>query len=156
MGLSDAFGRFFSRSTAGAAPAPAPATRSVQMDYNDPRIPAGAQDRVRRILACLQEVEALAAREQIGSFNRIDIDQMRDLHLPKLVRSYVEIPAAHRSEIFRTTGKSASYILNDSLDKMQAKIDDILRNLAQHDIEAFTQNARFIGQRYADDDNPFS
>ncbi len=53
------------------------------------------------------------------------------------------------------TTDDTSFILNESLDKMQGKIDDILRNLAQHDIDAFTNNTQFIGQRYADEDNPF-
>lgn len=83
------------------------------------------------------------------------MEQMRDLHLPKLIKSYVDIPAEHRSEIFRTTGKSASFILNESLDKMQAKVDEILRNLAQKDLDAFSNNIKFIGQRYSDDD-PFA
>ena len=95
------------------------------------------------------------AREQIPGFTRVDVDQLREQHLPKLVKSYIDIPPAHRSEIFRKSGKSASYILNDSLDQMQHKIDEILRNLAQHDLDAFTNNTRFIGERYASND-PFA
>lgn len=127
----------------------------VDVDFEDERVPGPAKDRIRRILACLQEVEVAMSRETIPGFSRIDVEQMRNLHLPKLVKSYIDIPAAHRSEIFRKTGKSASFILNESLDKMQAKIDEILRNLAQHDIDAFTQNTQFIGQRYSEEDNPF-
>ena len=146
-----------STTTPTNAPAlPAAPLPPVAIDYEDERVPATAKDRVRRILACLQEVELAMSRESIPGFSRIDVEQMRSHHLPKLVKSYIDIPAAHRSEIFRKTGKSASFILNESLDKMQGKIDEILRNLAQHDIDAFTQNTQFIGQRYADEDNPFS
>ncbi|WP_240700580.1 hypothetical protein [Sphingobium sp. MP9-4] len=125
------------------------------IDYEDERVPGPAKDRIRRIHACLQQVEAAMERETIPGFSRVDVEQMRSHHLPKLVKSYIDIPALHRSEIFRKTGKSASFILNESLDKMQSRIDEILRNLAQHDIDAFTQNTQFIGQRYADEDNPF-
>lgn len=132
----------------------APAIPPVQVDYEDSRIPASAKDRIRRIQACLHEVEAALTREDMPGFSRIDIDQMREQHLPKLVKSYIDIPEAHRSEIFRKTGKSASFILNDSLEQMQSKIDTILRNLAQKDIDAFTNNIKFVDERYADQ-NPF-
>jgi hypothetical protein len=133
---------------------PAPAAPPVQFDYEDDRIPVSAKDRIRRILACLHEVDTALAREDMPGFSRVDIDQMREQHLPKLVKSYIDIPEAHRSEIFRKTGKSASFVLNGSLDQMQARIDTILRNLAQKDIDAFTNNTRFVGERYSDS-NPF-
>ena len=145
----------------GAAKPPvlvAPVTQALpraQMNYEDEHVPSGAQSRIRRILACLHDIETTLSREQVPGFTRIDVEQMREQHLPALVKSYINIPPEHRAEIFRKTGKSASFILNESLDQMQAKIDEILRNLAQNDIDAFTNNTRFIGQRYADDDNPF-
>lgn len=151
----------FVRAITGAPPTPAPpvpaapAVPRVTMDYEDNRIPSGAKDLIRRILACLEQVEDLMQREQVPGFSRLDVEQMRDVHLPKLVKSYVDIPEEHRTEIFRKTGKSASYILCDSLEQMQSKIDDILRNLAQHDIDAFVDNTRFVTERYTNTD-PFA
>lgn len=144
------------RGEAQPAPSAQPPVKvpPVTFDYEDERIPVSAKDRIRRILACLHEVEAALSREDVPAFTRIDIEQMRDEHLPKLVKSYIDIPEAHRSEIFRKTGKSASFVLNGSLDQMQARIDTILRNLAQKDIDAFTNNTRFVGERYSDS-NPF-
>lgn len=139
-----------------ARPTPAPASAaSGTFDLEDERIPEAARVKIRRILACIDEVGQAMQREQVPGFSRLDMEQMRDIHLPKLARSYIDIPHDYRSEIFRKTGKSASFILLESLDKMQAKMDEILKNLAQSDIEAFTQNAQFIGQRYADEGNPF-
>ena len=149
------------RAFTGPAPAPtpmptaAPALPRIEVDYEDDRIPGKAKDHVRKILACLKQVEELMDREQVPGFSRLDVEQMRDVHLPKLVKSYIDIPEEHRAEIFRKTGKSASYILCDSLEKMQAKIDEIMRNLAQHDIDAFTDNTRFIEERYTNSD-PFA
>lgn len=137
-----------------APPPPAPIVPLITVDYEDSRVPSGAKGRIRRILACLTEVETAMAREQIPGFTRVDVDQLREQHLPKLVKSYIDIPPAHRSEIFRKTGKSASFILDEGLDQMQHRIDEILRNLAQQDIDAFTNNTRFIGERYAQN-NPF-
>lgn len=149
------------KAVTGSPPAPmnppvpaAPAIPPVIIDYDDDRIPEPAKDKARRILACLKEVEELVAREPNASFSKVDIEQMRSHHLPKLLKSYIDIPPAHRSEFFRKHGKSASFILGESLDQMQGKVDDIMRNLAQHDIDAFTDNTRFIKERYTDT-NPF-
>ncbi|MEI6643727.1 MAG: hypothetical protein WCL10_16985 [Novosphingobium sp.] len=136
--------------SAPAAPAVLPAT----IDYEDDRIPSSAKARIRRILAGLLEVENALLREDMPNFSRVDIDQMREQHLPKLVKSYIDIPEAHRAEIFRKTGKSASFILDDSLDQMQTRVDTILRSLAQKDIETFTNNTKFVGERYSTN-NPF-
>lgn len=142
----------------GSAPEPAPpppvATPAPTMDYADNRIPTGAKERIARILNTLAQVEAAMAREPIPGITAIDLVQLRDQHLPTLVKSYIDIPPAHRSEIFRKTGKSASFILDEGLDQMQHRVDDIMRNLAQQDIDAFTNNTRFIGERYAGN-NPF-
>lgn len=154
MNLMEFFRKLFAPPPPPPAPLP-PAPEPVRVDYDDPRVPDGAQARIARILASLDEVQEAATREQATTINRFDLEQMRDLHLPKLVKSYIDIPAAHRAEIFRKTGKSASFILDESLDAMQGKLDDMLRSLAQHDLDAFTHNTQFIGQRYADKDNPF-
>ncbi|ESQ86571.1 hypothetical protein ABAC460_22930 [Asticcacaulis sp. AC460] len=154
MNIVEFFRRLFSKPSPAPAPLP-PATSPVRVEYNDTRIPPSAQTRIRKILVTLDEVQDAASREATSGINRFDLEQMRDLHLPKLVKSYIDIPPAHRAEIFRKTGKSASFILDESLDKMQDKLDDMMRSLAQHDLDAFTHNTQFIGQRYADKDNPF-
>lgn len=136
-------------------PAPPVPRAAPAFDFSDERIPTNARGKIEQILASITEVEQAIKREPIPSFSRADTDQMRDLHLPKLVQSYIAIPPAHRSEIFRKTGKSASVLLCESLDQMQERIDGILRDLAQHDIDAFTNNMQFINDRYSKDDNPF-
>lgn len=145
---------FRSESTPEQPAPPAPTLPSVDIDYEDGRIPGKAKDRVRRILACLAEVETALSRETLPGFSGVDIIQLREEHLPRLIKSYVDIPEAHRAEIFRKTGKSASFILNDSLDQMQARIDVILRSLAQKDIDTFTNNSQFVRDRYSNQ-NPF-
>lgn len=158
VSMFDRLNRIFgaSGSPAEAAhPAPPAPVAPVKFDFEDERVPDAARIKMRRILACIEEVDKAMSREQVPGFSRIDMEQMRDIHLPKLAKSYIDIPSDYRSEIFRKTGKSASFILLESLDKMQLKMDEILKNLAQSDIDAFTQNAQFIGQRYADEDNPF-
>ncbi len=157
MGLFDSIRKMFAAPEPGAGPAPAappPASRKPAFDYDDQRVPTGARDKIRKILTSLAEVEGMMDREQVQAVSRTEIELMRDEHLPKLVKSYIDIPSAHRAEIFRKTGKSASFILEESLGTMQARIDEIARNLAQHDLDAFSSNAAFISRRYSDND-PF-
>jgi hypothetical protein len=77
---------------------------------------------------------------------------MRELHLPQLIASYADIPAAHRAEIFRATGRSASYNLNEGLDRMITRAEALSRSLAQEDINSFADNLRFIERRYGNND----
>lgn len=157
MGLFDSLRKMFAAPEPDARPAPAAPPRPVRapaFDYDDDRIPTGARDKVRLILASLSDVEAMMVREQVQAVSRTEIELMRDEHLPKLVQSYIDIPPAHRAEIFRKAGKSASFILEESLATMQGRIDEIARNLAQHDLDAFSSNAAFISRRYSDND-PF-
>ena len=157
MGLFDSIRKMFAAPEPGADPLPGaapPAPRKPAFDYDDPRVPTGARDKVRTILSSLAEVEGMMDREQVQAVSRTEIELMRDEHLPKLVKSYIDIPSAHRAEIFRKTGKSASFIPEESLSTMQARIDEIARNLAQHDLDAFSSNAAFISRRYSDND-PF-
>jgi hypothetical protein len=158
VGLFDSIRKMFAAPEPGSDPAPAaaapPAPRKPAFDYDDQRVPTGARDKIRTILSSLAEVEGMMDREQVQAVSRTEIELMRDEHLPKLVKSYIDIPSAHRAEIFRKTGKSASFILEESLGTMQARIDEIARNLAQHDLDAFSSNAAFISRRYSDND-PF-
>ncbi|WP_073973310.1 hypothetical protein [Erythrobacter donghaensis] len=157
MGLFDSLRKMFAapEPEAGTAPAPpAPPAPPHGVDYDDDRVPAPARKKIEAILAALEEVGAMMDREQVQAVSRTEIELMRDEHLPKLVKSYIDIPPAHRAEIFRKTGKSASFILEESLDTMKGRIDEIARNLAQHDLDAFSSNAAFISRRYSDGD-PF-
>lgn len=156
VGLFDSLRKMFAAPEPAPSPAPAPppAPRKPAFDYDDERIPSGARQKIAGILASLVEVEAMMDREQVQAVSRTEIELMQGEHLPKLVRSYIDIPPAHRAEIFRKTGKSASFILEESLDAMQGRIDEIARNLAQHDLDAFASNVAFISRRYSDSD-PF-
>lgn len=138
---------------APSTPPAAPAPRAF--DYSDERIPRGARTKAQKILESIAAVESAMEREQVPTFSRVDTGQMRDVHLPQLLQSYIDIPANHRDEIFKKTGKSASFILGESLDKLQERVDAMLRDLAQHDLDAFTNNTRFINERYSNNGNPF-
>ncbi|PZT94000.1 hypothetical protein [Sphingomonas sp.] len=125
-------------------------------DYGDERIPPLARERIDTILTRIREVETAIRRQPVQASSEIELARMRDVHLPRLVRSYVDIPAAHRGEIFRRTGKSASFVLVDSLDRMLRHLDSTLEDIANLGIDAFTTNTRFVAQRFSDEADPFS
>jgi hypothetical protein len=140
----------------GAAPMPLPASPSPAAEpsitADDERIPDASRPKVAKLLALVAEIEARAAREPLLAPALTEVRQMRDLHLPQLVASYADIPPAHRTEIFRATGRSASYNLNEGLDRMITRAEALSRSLAQEDINSFADNLRFIEKRYGNND----
>src|SRR3546814_14690839 len=93
-------------------------------------------------------------REQVPSFSRVDTAQMRDVHLPQLIQSYIDVPLEHRDEIFKRTGKSASFHLGASMDKLQERVNTMLRDLADDDIDAFTNHTLSLQYRYSNNQHP--
>ena len=97
-----------------------------------------------------QETATRGMQAELGELGRI-----KATHLPKLIQSYIEIPEQHRSDVFRETGKSASFLLNDSLDKMIARLRDISSQLARGNITTFAENVRFVDLYYEQSKGPF-
>jgi hypothetical protein len=117
-----------------------------------PGLPDASRPRAARLLSLVADIEARSRDDALLVSALTEVRQMRDVHLPQLITSYAEIPPAHRAEIFRTTGKSASYNLNAALDRMITRLEVLSRTMAQDDIETFADNLRFIEHRYGSDD----
>ncbi len=132
-----------------AAPDPA---RQTAVDPEDPRLPDASRPKVARLVSLMADIEARSHDNSVQISVLTEMRQMRDTHLPRLVTSYAEIPAAHRTEVFRKTGRSASYNLNEALDRMVTRLETLSRSMAQDDIDSFADNLRFIEQRYGRDD----
>lgn len=135
-----------------APPPDEPATRAPSIAADDPRLPDASRPRVARLLSLIADIEARSQGDPLMVSALTEVRQMRDTHLPQLIASYAEIPAAHRAEIFRQTGRSASYNLNQGFDRMIARLEALSRSLAQEDLDSFADNLRFIEQRYGKDD----
>lgn len=133
-------------------PKPAAIPAAAAFDYADPRIPDASRNRIAQVLGLIAEIETAATGEPAWSPLLAEIRQLSEIHLPSLIKSYIDIPAAHRAEIFRKTGRSASFLLNDGLDKMNDRLRAMSLSLAQGNIDAFTRNMRFIEMRYGETD----
>lgn len=141
---------FWKRLFGGAsAPLPAapPAPPAPPFHFNDPRIPDVAREQVATIRTLISGLEARAI-EKASAEELAELRQIAEVYLPKLLRSYIEIPADARAEIYRQTGRSASYALKDRLQTIEARLREIAHSLAQDDLNAFHQNMRFIDQRF--------
>lgn len=140
---------------AQAAPA-APATPPAPpINLDDERLPKAARELAATIMA---RIEVLLSDDSHTPLERAMLSElavMRDEHLPKLLRSYIGIPAEHRKEIFKKSGRSASYLLEETLRQMVSKVEAISRDLAQNDIDAFANNAEFVSRRYGRVEDPF-
>ncbi|MGP7795519.1 hypothetical protein [Sphingomonas sp. CLY1604] len=152
-GLFDRIATWLSSRDGGSAAAAhlsVPAVPAVSSD--DGRLPDASRPRVARLVSLIDDIEARPRDNGAMVSALAEMRQMRDTHLPRLIASYAEIPAAHRAEIFRETGRSASYNLNEALDRMINRAETLSRSMAQDDIDSFADNLRFIEQRYGDDD----
>lgn len=122
------------------------------LSSDDPRLPSASRDRITRLIELISDIDGRRAAEGGLEPIRAEVRQMRDVHVPRLIASYAEIPPQHRAEIFRSTGQSASYNLNAGLDRVIARLEHLSRSLAQGDIDGFADNLRFIEQRYGRED----
>lgn len=141
----------------GGTPAPVPDAPkqdrpAARFTAEDPRLPDASRPIVARMLALIADIEARTQDDTLMVSALAEVRQMRESHLPRLVSSYAEIPPEHRAEIFRKTGRSASYNLNQGFEKMVARLETLSRSLAQEDLDSFADNLRFIDHRYGSDD----
>jgi hypothetical protein len=131
---------------------PQPGLAEPLVTPEDKRLPDASRPRVAKLLALIADIQARGERDPLLASSLTEVRQMRDLHLPQLIASYADIPPAHRAEIFRATGRSASYNLNEGLDRMISRAEALSRSLAQEDINSFADNLRFIERRYGNND----
>ena len=129
-----------------------PPESAATFDFDDERIPDVARERVTRLRSQLSELEGRAA-QKASAQELAELRQIATVYLPKLLQSYIEIPPEHRAEIYRQTGRSASFALCDRLDKIATRLDELSSQLARNDLEAFHQNMRFIDMRFGN--SPF-
>jgi len=132
---------------------PPPAAPPREQSY-DERLPDSSVKMVREINALLDQLERRAEAQSLFE-ETIELKRVKSTHLPSLLQSYVEIPPEHRAEVFRETGRSASFLLNERLGKILDRLNEMSRQLARGNLNAFTENIRFIDIRYDASSSPF-
>jgi hypothetical protein len=130
-----------------ALPPPASAAPAADDTSCDDRLPDSSLARVQEIRKMLGELDQ-RARERSLFDEKLELERLRGKHLPALLRSYADIPPEHRAEIFRETGRSASFLLNERLDKISDRLEEMSRQLARGNLDAFSENIRFVDTKY--------
>jgi hypothetical protein len=114
------------------------------------RLPAAAAPKVAAIQAKLPLLES-----RLADLNPLDplAQEARRLmgqHLPDLITHYERVPAQYRREQ-DGDGKSVDQRLVAGLDAAHHAIDDLSRQLARQDVDAFETQGRFLESRYRDE-----
>ena len=135
--------------------APAAPAAAAPLDTTDSRIPRSSVSRVERIRSLVREIETQAGGTTGGKDALEEARRIETIYLPKLVYSYFDIGEEHRVEVFRATGRSASFMLNDRLDTLIAQLLVISQGFARGRIDAFSINLGFIDKRFGSTDSPF-
>ncbi len=160
--LIDSLRDFFAGEEPPAAPVSVPSSGSGaalpppdEADHWQARIPNSSY---QRVLTIRERVKALEkdTKERGMQAEHDELGRIKEGHLPRLIQSYVEIPAEHRAEVFRETGRSASFLLNESLDKILSRLKDISSQLARGNITTFAENIRFVDLYYDQEKDPFA
>lgn len=137
-----------------AEPQPESGPARLNFDLNDERIPDSCRDRAILIVNQVADLEQRATKRGLTA-ELTELDRIRAVHLPRLLQSYVDIPPEHRAEVFRETGRSASFLLNERLEKMAARLREISKMLARDNVNDFSTNIGFIDRQYGSLDSPF-
>jgi hypothetical protein len=125
-------------------PSPAPVADDTSCDN---RLPESSLAKVQGIRRMLGELDQRAKERSLFD-ETLELQRLRAQHLPSLLRSYADIPPEHRAEIFRETGRSASFLLNERLDKIVDRLEEMSRQLARGNLDAFSENIRFVDTKY--------
>ena len=135
-------------------PPPPKRPAAPAIDLEDERIPESSRDRVALIMSRVGDLEERATQRGLAT-ERKELERIGSVHLPRLLQSYVDIPPEHRAEVFRETGRSASFLLNERLDKMTSRLREISKMLARDNLDAFSTNMQFIDRHYDSSESPF-
>jgi hypothetical protein len=137
-----------------ASPPPPAQPAAPALNLQDERIPDSSRERAERIVGLVADLKQRAGQRGLtGELH--ELERISRVHLPRLLESYIEIPPEHRSEVFRQTGRSASFMLNERLDKMTARLGEISKMLARDNLDAFSTNLQFVDCHYGTSESPF-
>jgi len=141
---------------APAIAAPAEPTPAAPRASEHARLPTVARPVVEDIEAKIERILKTLGPVDMGDMTQREMTELRDVHLPALIVSYVDIPPDHRAKIFKEKGKSASYVLKDSLEIIAGRLDGTIAKLAEREISSFDDANRFITDRYGNREDPFA
>lgn len=123
-----------------------PVGKPVQPDP----LPGEARERIAQIQPLLDENIRRIGSDPASPQLAIEMKQMKDNHLPALIRAYEGIPPAHRRDRLPGTDVDATQRLCEGLDRMLARVRAVENEISRGSLDAFADNARFVAARYGE------
>lgn len=115
-------------------------------------LPAPAARRLDAISAQLPLLENRLGETAMLDPLAQDARRLMGKHLPELIERYERVPAQYRGER-DGEGLTVDDRLMQGLDAAKTALDDLGRQLAREDLNAFETQGRFIESRYKDSDS---
>ncbi|MFN7400178.1 MAG: hypothetical protein ACK5SX_14225 [Sandaracinobacter sp.] len=112
------------------------------LEAQRPALPAPAAREVDRIMAQLDRLAPELVRMDPATPEADDARRLLSDHLPRLVKSYAEVPVTHR------TSAEAQAHFRDGLKVVGAEIDRLTSDLARERLKALETEGRFLESRY--------
>lgn len=112
------------------------------------RLPVDAQSRVARIRAEVLELLPHAAEFPPGSPDLFVLRQMAVDYLPTTVEAYLALPASYATERQVQDGRTPLEIMNQQLELLDAKMDEIAEAVHKRDSDRLLANGIFLAERF--------
>jgi hypothetical protein len=112
------------------------------LEAQRPALPAPAAREVDRIMAQLDRLAPELERMDPATPEADEARRLLSDHLPRLVKSYAEVPVTHR------TSAEAQAHFRDGLKVVGGEIDRLTSDLARERLKALETEGRFLESRY--------
>lgn len=122
-----------------------PAKVEAWLEGQRPALPAPAAREMDMVMAQLERLSPQLARLDPASATADDARRLIGDHLPRLVRSYAEVPASHRAT------PEATGHLRDGLKLVGAEIGRLTDEIARDRLNLLETEGRFLESRYRGD-----
>ncbi len=113
------------------------------------------QTQQARLTALTEQIEDLHTQWQ-SSKQKLSIEdafvakRLALEYLPDTVRRYVAIPVKFAATKAIANGRTASQLFDESIDEMQAKVEELQNDLVSQDADAFANHAQFLNQKFGE------
>lgn len=110
------------------------------------QLPADVSSKLERIEATI--LGLLPRAEDLGPEELFVVRRTAVDYLPVAIDSYLKLPGPYATQHQIAAGKTALQLLNDDLDLMETKLDDISEAIRHKDSDALIAHSRFLDEKF--------
>lgn len=112
------------------------------------QLPLDAQSKVDRIRAKAEVLVGYAARFPSYSKDLYLVRQTTADYLPRTIQAFLAVPPGRREVVMVSTGKTPLQELNEQLDLLDTKLNEIAERAEIRDLDRLLANRRFLEERF--------